>query len=134
MKSSLVTAAAIFASTTLAVKYAAGTNCHSNLECEANCIDKQYTVASENGGFIFACDSSVADPLDWYTLMCGSGSDAATTAACAKIGGVECSPSCVLTGKRSVDEDNRKKWAASCDRGYAEIIVCKDEKEAREWC
>lgn len=143
---SLITTVALLASSTLAAQYAAGTNCHSNVECEKNCVDKQYTIVNEDGGYIFACDSGVADPTEWYNLRCETSIDMvrvsleATTAACEQAGGQVCSQVCVLSDKRSVDEDNRNKWTGSCGRdadGYqssAKIFVMKDESDAKALC
>ena len=145
MKSSLIAAMALFASSTLAAKYEAGTICHSNVECEQNCIDKQYTIANVDGGYVFVCDPGVSNPTAWYTLSCTSRNEileGPTTTACEKIGGQMCEYECALSGKRSEDEDNRKKWSASCPPSeessegltYPVIGVEKDEKSAKRYC
>jgi hypothetical protein len=141
----LITAVAIFASSTLAAKYAAGTICHSNIECERNCLDKQYTIVNEDGGYVFACDSNIADPVQWYNLDCRSfGShqveEGVLEAACKKAGGEFCTYTCVLSGKRSVDQDNRAKWARACGKESSgaptqtELAVRADEEDARLSC
>jgi hypothetical protein len=142
----LITAAAIFASSALAAKYAAGDICHSNVECEENCIDKQYTVAEQNGGFVFVCDPGVGDPMQWYRLTCTSYDNSIdarypvvnvdeTRAACKTVGGTDCENSCLLSGKRSNDEELRSEWTKACgDISEAVVIVQADEEAAKEYC
>jgi hypothetical protein len=144
MKSSLIAAAALLASSTLAAKYEAGTICHSNVECEQNCIGKQYTIVNEDGGYVFVCDPGVANPTGWYSLSCTSGEgyyfEEATAAACKEVGGQSCKYSCALSGKRSEDEDNRKKWSGSCGKDptghatYPKIYLLENEKSAKISC
>jgi hypothetical protein len=141
----LLPAMAIFASTALAAKYEAGTICHTNIECENNCLDKQYTIVNEDGGYVFVCDPGVADPLQWYNAICKSGQNdrfekGTTEAMCKTNGGQFCKYTCVLSGKRSVDGDNRDKWYDACglDQSgiptYLEIHVEKDEESAKGFC
>jgi hypothetical protein len=146
---SLIAAAAIFASTALAAKYAAGTNCHSNVECNKNCINGQFAIVNLEGGYIFACDPDVPDPTDWYHLTCqpapdndvgGGSAQAATEAACDQLGGQFCRRDCILSGKRSADQDNRAKWRQTCGddlEGYPtwpEIQFQDGEKGAKISC
>jgi hypothetical protein len=141
----LIPAIAIFASTAFAAKYAAGTICHSNIECEQNCLNKQYTIVNDDGGYVFVCDPGVADPMQWYNLGCitiGSNkfNKGATEAACKTVGGESCAYSCILSGKRSVDQENRGKWTIGCGKNsdgiptQAELIVRSSEKAARIYC
>jgi len=137
---------AIFASSTLAAKYAAGDICHSNTECEKNCVDKQYTVAEQDGGFVFVCDPSVANPVQWYAMACteiGSGrgpqpykfNAEKTETACKSIGGQACG-SCVVSAERGEDENLRGKWLDNCTGGLArfstQISVMADRRGGRE--
>jgi hypothetical protein len=141
----LISAMAIFASTALAAKYAAGTICHSNIECEKNCLDEQYTIVNDDGGYVFVCDSSVADPVQWYILRCASYGTRivdpdVTKAACKKVDGESCATTCILSGKRSIDEENRKKWIGDCGEDaegaptLPELEVFYSEKDARTYC
>jgi len=143
---SLVAAAMIFASTALAAKYAAGTNCHSNIECEDNCVDRQFGIVTLDGGYIFACDPNVDDPTDWYTLECLSfrndddTTEAVTQAACEELDGQFCQRYCVLSGKRSLDEENRAKWDQTCgpdsqgEATHPMIQVKNGEEDAKKFC
>jgi hypothetical protein len=103
-----------------------------------------------------AADSSVADPVQWYSLSCKSDDNGAVDkltmdAVCEKLGGEPCEQSCTLSGepcvqsctlsgKRSADEENRAKWTSSCglnsigDDQIAEIFVQKDEESAKSLC
>jgi hypothetical protein len=144
-----IAAFAIFASSALAVKYAAGDICHSNVECEANCLDKQYTVADQDGGFVFVCDPSIADPKQWYNMACLERDilqhggmiwhEELTKTACKSIGGQACSY-CVVSAKRSEDEDLRNKWTKACNVGQKrsdkvpQIKVMADEESAKKYC
>jgi hypothetical protein len=144
----LVATVAIFASSTLAAKYAAGDPCHTNVECEENCLDKRYTVAEQDGGFVFVCDPSAADPMQWYIAECtglnvGGGLfpdyrlDQETTEANCKAtsGGQTCNRRCLLKGKRTDDEDTRSAWAAGCGQGKKVVITVKpDEQAAKAYC
>jgi hypothetical protein len=141
----LISAVALFASSTLAAKYEAGTICHSNVECEKNCLDKQYTIVNEDGGYVFVCDPGLADPVQWYSMSCrsaetGTVDKAAMEAVCKKVDGEPCGYSCILSGKRSADEENRTKWTGSCGKDSAGfnmhpvIYVEKDERTAKILC
>jgi hypothetical protein len=146
----VIAAAAIFASSTLAATYAAGDICYSNIECEKNCLNKQYTIADEDGGFVFVCDPGVADPVQWYRLGClehdSNALDlykwdrAATKASCTALGGRDCG-ACVTSSKRSLDEEVRKDWAKRCtangkgaEMRIPEIKLMADEKAATNYC
>lgn len=135
---SLIAAVTLLASTAFAAgKYEAGTICHSNIECEKNCIDKQYTVAEQDGGFVFACDPSVADPTQWYKFYCGDFEGVKvelTEAACKKFEGQMCANQCVLSGKRGKDEVNREKWKKECGSYFSSIDVAVGEEQAKWRC
>lgn len=142
---SLITAVALLASSALAAKYAAGTNCHSNIECENNCLDRQYTIVNEDGGYIFACDPGVADSTQWYSAECWTTEEAdrfsersdekATQAACEAVGGTFCTIHCVMSGKRVADEETRKSFRSACKTDAEPYIrVEKDEKAAKKYC
>jgi hypothetical protein len=142
---SLVPTLAIFASSALAAKYAAGDLCHSNVECNKNCLDAQFTVAEQDGGYVFVCDPKVADATQWYGMRCiytdfsrafpiQTIDKDVTASACKTVGGQVCGPSCVLSGKRSVDGETRSKWKQACGNDSADIDVRPDEQAAKVLC
>lgn len=145
---SLITAVALLASSALAANYAAGTICHSNVECNKNCLDAQFTVAEQDGGYVFVCDPSIGNPTQWYNLKCkepGSVQNGdktvveATADACDSIGGVICSVYyCVISGKRSSDGDLRKAFSDACQAAdestFSEVKAMADEEAAKQFC
>lgn len=147
MKSTIAaTAVAILTSTGFAAKFKAGTLCHSNRECEANCVNGQFTFALQDGGSVFVCDPAVNDPTQWYTMACAhSEQDGVfqqivtdndiTSSACTDVGGQICNYSCVVGGKRSADEDLRAKWREGCGKkNNPEIFVESTEESAKVYC
>jgi hypothetical protein len=132
----------VFTSTALAAKFEAGALCHSNRECEANCVDGQFTFAQQDGGSVFVCDSGVANPVQWYGLVCELREEdypaaTATKDACKKLRGQDCGGVCILSGKRGDDADNRAKWMKECARsedGKPELQVLNGEQQAKEYC
>jgi hypothetical protein len=151
MKSSTLTATAIFASSALAAKYPAGTNCHSNVECNNNCVNSEFTIINLDGGYIFACDANSPNPTQWYSLGCktrydprgesdGDTDEEVTDAACEAVGGLNCYSRCVMSSKRSADEDLRKEWQDNCGKdknGYQTepyIYVERSEATAKIGC
>ncbi|KAM0698665.1 hypothetical protein Q7P36_002132 [Cladosporium allicinum] len=123
----VIAAAAIFASSTLAATYAAGDICYSNIECEKNCLNKQYTIADQT------VDSSLSATR-------ASRIRAATKASCTALGGRDCG-AYVTSSKRSLDEEVRKDWAKRCtangkgaEMRIPEIKLMADEKAATNYC
>jgi hypothetical protein len=145
MTKSLITALALLASTAFAAKYEAGTICHSNVECNNNCINGQWTVAETDGGYVFVCDPSVANPVQWYALTCkyereAYPAESGTKKACDEVGGEVCGGTCITSGKRSEDGDLRSKWFDACPRVEdGKLIepvtrVLAGEEQAKKWC
>jgi hypothetical protein len=134
----------VFTSTALAAKFEAGALCHSNRECEANCVDGQFTFAQQDGGSVFVCDSGVTDPVQWYQLACvyeeRFPSKSGTKEACDVVGGKICGSVCIASGKRSEDEEVHIKWANACpvvEDGKSvepEFYVLNGEAEANKYC
>jgi hypothetical protein len=78
--------------------------------------------------------------VQWYNLDCkNQGADRtdadATEAVCKTLGGKFCNYNCVLSDKRSVDDDNRAKWSGSCGGNLrTEFYQVKDEETATVFC
>jgi hypothetical protein len=145
MTKSLITALALLASTAFAAKYESGTICHSNVECNDNCINGQWTVAEKDGGYVFVCDPGVTNPVQWYAQACvyereRFPAESSTKKACDEVGGEICGSACMASGKRSEDGDLRGKWYNACpnleDGKFIEpvIEVLGGEQEAKKYC
>lgn len=119
----------LFAASALAANYAPGTNCHSNKECSKNCLDGQWTIVSDDGGYILACDPVKKDVKQYYSAACMTSatggaspyfsntvkSDDGTAKACSDAGGKNCKYACYLTGPKSGEDDARSTWEQSCN-------------------
>ena len=110
----------------LAAKYPAGAVCRTNVECDANCINKQWTVADRDDSYVLVCDPNVADPAEYFVGQCRSrpegfpiltprSYDAGKTAsACAKLGGQSCPKGRVISTTKSAYTDNYSSWQKAC--------------------
>ncbi|CAI7592886.1 unnamed protein product [Penicillium pancosmium] len=101
----LLASISLFAVAALAVTYPAGTNCHTNTECNNNCLDGSWTIMNVDGDYQLVCDPTKGDPTQYYRAQCyvrnigsyrGEDLDAALTrsgeaskATCDKSGGWE---------------------------------------------
>ncbi|CZT18039.1 uncharacterized protein RCC_03877 [Ramularia collo-cygni] len=146
---------ALFASSALAAKYAPGTACHSNVECNMKCLDAKWVILHEDGADILACDLNTPDPTQYYLTACrrhygrklpeGVSPDQAidgpimvdgemTSKACAAVGGRTCNKSCSISHKRSAENESRAAWEKACRAAGAPIpsFVRYDSKKSVE--
>ncbi|CAI7642642.1 unnamed protein product [Penicillium manginii] len=118
----LLSSISLFAVASLAAKYPAGTNCHSNLECNDNCLDGKWTITNVQGDYQLVCDPTKDDPTQYYAAFCygkaKTDRDGETTfaegyntegtkAECSKVGGAY--------WKRSTQGDVSNSWAKACE-------------------
>ena len=66
----LIITIALLSGLALADKYAAGAACHSSVECINNCLNSQWTLANQDGGYAFVCDPNLADGTQYFTATC----------------------------------------------------------------
>ena len=120
----LIIAIALLCKLALA-KYSPGSACNTNIECNENCIDSQWTLSEQSGTYAFVCDPSVADPAQYFKADCQKAApiigallfeyDAETTrVACDKVGGRNCRRGCVITGSTSTADQARDSWGSAC--------------------
>jgi hypothetical protein len=144
----LLASISLFAVASLAAKYPAGTNCHSNLECNDNCLDGKWTITNVQGDYQLVCDPTKDDPTQYYVVYChdkrtkdedgkpikvepGFNTEG-TKVACGKVGGVYCDSECYLSGKRSTQGDISSSWVNACktEDSASDFITCVTASEA----
>jgi hypothetical protein len=110
----------LFAVATLAQKYTAGTNCHTNTECDANCLDGRWTIMQNDGDYSLVCDPSAENPTQYYAANCVLRSrpyqheDTQQTKTCDAVGGTICNRACLFSGERSGEQELEKKYSDAC--------------------
>jgi len=95
----------------------------------------------------------VDDSELWYTLVCldvwiqegvpldpQERDEELTEAACKEFDGELCNANCILSGKSSVDGENRAKWKKGCGKDKngqetdTKLYVNHDEASAKQFC
>lgn len=122
MKLITTTTIALFSTLALADKYAAGTACHSSVECNTNCLNSQWTLSNPTiGGYAFVCDPDLADGTLYYKATCDLISltiqvndREKTTSACTSLGGTSCQFGCVVSGSSRTPDVTAASWKQAC--------------------
>ena len=138
----LIIAIAFLTRLAFAQKYAAGDACHTNIECNNNCVNSQWTVANQDGEYALVCDPALIDTPQYYTTGCYSQSISGlfassydpddTRTACNKLAGQMCRLRCVLTGKKSTTDQVRNSWADACSNAGSHKNEFNDQGLTRE--
>jgi hypothetical protein len=114
---------ALFAVASLAAKLPAGTNCHTNKECNNQCMGGSWTIMQVDGDYQLVCDPNGQDTTQYYAATCLALSDkiadfgpdeVTTKPACEKLGKQYCGDYCFFTGKRSGEEEVAASWKKAC--------------------
>lgn len=122
----------------VSAKYAPGTKCRSNTECNQNCFEGTWVNVPDDtnpGRDVFACDPEAVDPVEYYTGYCSGGllddSTSYRATACGKIGGTNCRNRCVLVGTWSTRDDTERTWEVEClDAGGSTAYTAQRGSEA----
>lgn len=121
-------AIAVLATVTHAAKYPAGAICQTNKDCDANCLDSQWSVGQMNSDSVFICDPAKADTTLYFSAHCSTKSvqvgtfggqqeelnTEATETVCKAQGGRMCEFGCVVSSKASAEGDLRSAWESGC--------------------
>jgi hypothetical protein len=116
----LLTLIFLFTVTSLAAKYPAGTNCHTNTECNDNCQDGTWTIMNVQGDYQLVCDPAKDDLTQYYSAYCHKPRSQrfddirGTKVVCNKVGGIYYDRHCFFTGKRSAQGDTSSTWTDAC--------------------
>lgn len=104
-----------------AQKYAAGDACHTNIECNNNCVNSQWTVANQDGEYAFVCDPDLADGTLWWVGSCDKTILAAqvidrekTASVCNDFCGALCRFGCAFSGSSRTPSDTIAAWEQGC--------------------
>ncbi|CAI7664262.1 unnamed protein product [Penicillium manginii] len=91
----------LFAAATMAEQYAAGTNCHTNTECNANCMDGTWTIQQVGGDYNLYYTANCVPQNGRYQP-----SDPKQIKACETVGGTISSRTCLVrrTWKRKYND------------------------------
>lgn len=128
-------------------KYAPGTVCNTNLECNANCIDAEWNVkiTLSDGGWALACTRKI-DAAQYHIGTCEVADDISfdtnfdgtkTNTACGTVAGSSsCKDGCLLSGKKSTSGDIERQWKKACQDVQADaasFTLLSDKDVAKQY-
>ncbi|KAJ5741985.1 hypothetical protein N7533_011394 [Penicillium manginii] len=105
----LLASISFFVVASLAAKYPAGTNCHSNLECNDNCLDGKWTITNVQGDYQLVCDPTKDDPTQYYAAYCERKRTTHSS------GEITTEKGFNTEGKRSTQGDISQSWVNACN-------------------
>lgn len=125
--------------------YPEGTACHTNLECNMNCPNSEWTITARDNKSFFVCNTAITDPTQYYRGQCvrvqGTANTPlklpdylATARACNYFGGVSCDRACIFDGTESAEKETRKTWAAACKKTgtvMMSMMISDNEDESK---
>lgn len=112
-----LTALLVLAASVSADKYQPGQACHTNGECNKNCLDSSWTVILVDGAPALVCDPDKDDTTEYFIINCEKDLDkgrTATTAVCNKVKGQLCAEGCVVSGLHSRQAELRNQIQKAC--------------------
>ena len=119
----LASVVSLFAVASLADKYPPGTNCHTNRECNNQCLDGTWTIMQVQGDYQLVCDPTAANPTQYYGAACVTDNrydPEGGKRACDKTGGSFCDNKCYFSGKRTAQDDLSGSWIKACEAEASE--------------